>query len=252
MAVRQIIEIDHELCDGCGDCVTACAEGAIQLIDNKATLVRDAYCDGLGACLGDCHAGAISVVEREAEGFDEEAVAAHLAETVGRSPTPARMPVLGSANPGSGTCPGSQTQALNPAIEKKSGDAPVSQLSHWPVQLHLVPSNAPFLEGASLLLAADCVPVAAAGFHERFLHGHELAIACPKLDSNQGLYIDKLVSMIDNAGIRSIHVVVMEVPCCGGLVRLVQQAASRARSSIPVVCTVVATDGSIRRSRLPV
>lgn len=253
MAVRQIIEIDQELCDGCGDCVSACAEGAIQLIDGKATLVRDSYCDGLGACLGDCHAGAINIIEREADGFDEEAVAVHL-EEIGRahSPTTA-LPSLDLVNPtmaaSAGGCPGSRTRVFEPqpeAGELGDADAP-SQLRHWPVQLHLVPPTAPFLAGAKLLMAADCVPFAAAGFHQRFLAGHALAIACPKLDSNQDVYLNKLVTMIDETGIESIHVMVMEVPCCGGLVRLVQQALKLAERKVPVRCTVIATDGGVKQ-----
>ncbi|MEE4272198.1 MAG: 4Fe-4S dicluster domain-containing protein [Thermoanaerobaculales bacterium] len=253
MAVRQIIEIDQELCDGCGDCVSACAEGAIQLVDGKATLVKDSYCDGLGACLGDCHTGAITIIERDADGFDEDAVAAHL-EKIGRAPAPkGALPSLDLISPittgPAGGCPGSATRSFDPPApegrEAVGGEA--SQLRHWPVQLHLVPPTAPFLTDSDLLLAADCVPFAAAGFHRRFLAGHSLAIACPKLDSNQQVYLDKLVTMIDQTGIRSIHVMVMEVPCCGGLVRLVRQAVEQASRSLPVRCTVIATDGGVKQ-----
>ncbi|HSN57428.1 MAG TPA: 4Fe-4S dicluster domain-containing protein [Candidatus Sulfomarinibacteraceae bacterium] len=254
MAVRDIIEIDQERCDGCGDCVSACAEGAIQLVDGKARLVRDSYCDGLGACLGDCPQGAITIVRREAESFDEAAVAAHLSATrppVAAPTAPApTLGVIGQAVAGhGGGCPGTRSRTFEPLPVRPAGDgaASASQLRHWPVQLHLVPPTAPFFQGADVLLAADCVPFALAGFHERFLAGCSLAIACPKLDTNQEIYLDKLTAMIDTAGVRSIHVVVMEVPCCGGLVRLVEQARRRASRQIPVRCTVVGVDGEVRR-----
>jgi NAD-dependent dihydropyrimidine dehydrogenase PreA subunit len=253
MAVRQIIEIDEELCDGCGDCVSACAEGAIQLVDGKAKLVRDSYCDGLGACIGDCHTGAITIVEREAEGYDENEVAVHLTK-IGRghdgTPTPRPLNVL---NPtiagGGGGCPGSRATTFQPPPVDAAGDVPVvaSQLRHWPIQLHLVPPTAAFFHGADVLLAADCVPFAVGGFHEHYLTGHSLAIACPKLDHNQEIYLEKIVAMIDGAGIASMHVMVMEVPCCSGLVRLVDEARKRASRQVPVRCTVIGVDGGVRR-----
>jgi NAD-dependent dihydropyrimidine dehydrogenase PreA subunit len=252
MALRQIIEIDEDLCDGCGDCVSACAEGAIQLIDGKARLVSDIYCDGLGACIGDCHVGAIKIIEREAGGFDEDAVAAHLLKT-GRThvPVPVARPlsVVNSMHTGGGGgCPGSRTQTLRPAPVASKGEIPVasSQLLNWPIQLHLVPPTAPFFQGADVLLAADCVPFAVGDFHQRYLAGHSLAIACPKLDQNQEIYLDKLVAMIDTAEIGSIHVMVMEVPCCSGLVRLVDEARKQAVRDVPIRCTVIGTDGGIR------
>jgi NAD-dependent dihydropyrimidine dehydrogenase PreA subunit len=253
MAVRQIIEIDEELCDGCGDCVSACAEGAIQLIDGKAKLVKDSYCDGLGACIGDCHVGAISIIEREAEGFDEEAVAEHLI-TIGRAPEhPPAAPPIAIVNPtmagGGGGCPGSRAQTLQPAPVVAKGEIPqsTSQLRHWPIQLHLVPPTAPFFQGSDVLLAADCVPFAVPDFHQRYLAEHSLAIACPKLDTNQEIYLEKLVAMIDVARVSSIHVMVMEVPCCSGLVRLVDQARKRASRGIPIRCSVIGTDGAVRQ-----
>lgn len=252
MAVRQIIEIDEDLCDGCGDCVTACAEGAIQLIDGKAKLIKDSYCDGLGACIGDCHVGAIKIIERNADGFDEEAVALHLKQ-IGREhePAPVTRP-LNIMNPisggGGGGCPGSRAQTLQPAPSPAAGgESPVaSQLAHWPIQLHLVPPTAPFFQGADVLLAADCVPFAVSDFHQRYLAGHSLAIACPKLDHNQEVYLEKLVAMIETARIASMHVMVMEVPCCSGLVRLVDEARKRASRQVPIRCTVIGTDGGVR------
>lgn len=254
MAVRQIIEIDDELCDGCGDCVSACAEGAIQLVDGKAKLVRDSYCDGLGACIGDCHTGALKIIEREADAFDEEAVTAHL-EALGKaepavlraSPLNLIQPAVGGGS--GGGCPGARAQALQPSKFVDRGEAAeqTSQLRHWPIQLHLVPPTAPFFHGADVLIAADCVPFAVPGFHRRYLSDHSLAIACPKLDSNQDVYLDKLVTMIDSAQVASIHVMVMEVPCCGGLVRLVEEARRRACREIPVTCTVIGVDGGVRQ-----
>lgn len=254
MAHRDIIEIDEDLCDGCGDCVSACAEGAIQLIDGKAKLVRDSYCDGLGACIGDCHTGALTIVKRDTEAFDEAAVALHLTK-IGRSahsaPAPARpLNVVNSPMAaGGGGCPGSRAQTLQPTPVATDGERPpaASQLRHWPIQLHLVPPTAPFFQGADVLLAADCVPFAVADFHQRFLADHSLAIACPKLDSNQEIYLEKLVAMIDGAGVSSIHVMVMEVPCCSGLVRLVDEARKRASRPVPVKCSVIGTNGGVVR-----
>jgi len=254
MAVREIIQIDEELCDGCGDCVTACAEGAIQLIDGKAKLISDSYCDGLGACLGDCPQGAITIIQRDADRFNEEAVAVHLASLGAahdRAPAPPVLPINVVEQPmggHGGGCPGSRAQTLQPALMVNKGEIPVagSQLRHWPIQLHLVPPTAPFFEGADVLLAADCVPFAVGDFHQRYLADHSLAIACPKLDHNQEIYLEKIVSMIDAAQIASMHVMVMEVPCCSGLVRLVDEARKRASRHVPIRCTVIGTDGGVR------
>jgi NAD-dependent dihydropyrimidine dehydrogenase PreA subunit len=249
MAIREVIEIDEKLCDGCGDCVTACAEGAIEIIDGKARLVSDVYCDGLGACLGHCPQGALTVIEREAESFDEEAVERRLADVrTGSHATDrpmmhvvARSPAMG------GGCPGSRAQMHEPTAPPPSapGCGPASQLRHWPVQLHLVPPTAPFFQDVDVLLAADCVAFAVGDFHQRFLAGNSLAIACPKLDTNQEIYIQKLVAMIDQAKIKSLKVMVMEVPCCGGLVRLVEEALHRAQGTVPVECLVVGTQGAL-------
>jgi NAD-dependent dihydropyrimidine dehydrogenase PreA subunit len=250
MAVREVIEIDESLCDGCGDCVPACAEGAIAIVDGKAKLVSDVYCDGLGACLGHCPTGALKVIEREADAFDEAAVEAHLSnQRMTRETIPPRQNLGVIGQPlagGGGGCPGSRPQTIEPAAPvPTTGSGSGSQLRHWPVQLHLVPPTAPFFEGADVLLAADCVAFAVGDFHQRFLNGHSLAIACPKLDTNQEIYLDKLRSMIDDAGIRSLKVMVMEVPCCGGLVGLVEEAARRARSKVPIQCLVVSTRGAV-------
>jgi len=248
MALRDIVEIDQELCDGCGLCVTACAEGAIAIVDGKARLVSEIYCDGLGACLGECPQGAIQVVKRESQPFDEEAVARHLASAKGgpRS-TVTPLPVMvGGVGHAHGGCPGSRAQAFAaPPTGGATASEESSQLGHWPVQLHLVSATAPFFAGADVLLAADCVAYAVGGFHGRFLAGRSLAIACPKLDSHQEVYLDKIRTMVEEAGIRSLTVMVMEVPCCGGLVRLVQQAVSGAGRTLPVTCLVVGVRGEV-------
>jgi NAD-dependent dihydropyrimidine dehydrogenase PreA subunit len=251
MAVREVIEIDEQLCDGCGDCVTACAEGAIAIIDGKARLISDVYCDGLGACLGHCPQGALKVIEREAEAFDERAVEDHLAKLRTQKQPASSPPMMSVVSQpmmsGGGGCPGSRPQMHQPAAPSPTTacDGPTSQLRHWPVQLHLVPPTAPFFQNQDVLLAADCVAFAVGDFHQRFLAGSSLAIACPKLDSNQEIYLQKLVTMIDEAEIRSLKVMVMEVPCCGGLVRLAEEAVRQAQRDVPVECLVVGTQGHI-------
>jgi len=251
MPVRDLIVIDEERCDGCGDCVSACAEGAIAIVDGKARLVSDSYCDGLGACLGHCPQGAITVTRREGAAFDEAAVARHLAAggPATAPATPLGMQVLAQPGPGVG-CPGSRPQLMprDGGAPSVAGD-PTSQLRHWPVQLHLVPSTAAFFQNADVLLAADCVAFAVGDFHRRYLSGRSLAIACPKLDSNQEIYLSKLVAMIDEAKIRSLQVMVMEVPCCGGLLRLAAEAVRRAQRTVPLECLVVATDGRLLGQR---
>jgi len=250
MPVRDVVEIDEELCDGCGDCVTACAEGAIKIIDGKARLISDSYCDGLGACLGHCPQGAITVIRRDADDFDEEAVQVHL-ETLDPQAPPglAALPLMQEQAAGP-SCPGARSQSWAPAGASSPADsAAPSQLRQWPIQLHLVPPTAPFFRDADVLLAADCVAFAVGSFHTQHLNGHALAIACPKLDSHQEIYIEKLTSMIDDAGIRSLDVMVMEVPCCSGLLRLVQELKARAQRDLPLRCVVVGVRGDILAER---
>jgi len=248
MPVREVIFIDDALCDGCGNCVTACAEGAIAIVDGTARLISDSYCDGLGACLGHCPQGAITIVRREAPDFDEQAVARNLAKRA--IPEPATIPgpglngVSSVTGPGGG-CPGSRPRVLEPAAVAGAAVGSASQLRHWPVQLHLVPPTAAFFRDADVLLAADCVAFALGDFHRTHLAGRSLAIACPKLDSHQEVYLAKLVAMIDEARIRSLRVMVMEVPCCGGLVRLVEQALRTTRRPLAADCLVVGTGGRI-------
>ncbi len=243
MVLREIVEIDEELCDGCGLCVPACAEGAIAIVDGTARLVSEIYCDGLGACLGHCPRGAITVVKREAPGFDEEAVARHRSGDAPR-PAAARLVELSSARPEplapGGGCPGSRAQAWKP--DKTPGTG-CSALAQWPVQLHLLPPQAPFLRGKELVVAAACSAFAAGDFHLRFLEGRAIAIACPKLDTNQEVYLEKLAAMASGGGITGIHVVIMEVPCCSGLLRLVEGAMDRVGATIPVRRTVLGIRG---------
>jgi len=235
MAVREIIRIDESLCDGCGECVPACAEGAIAVVDGTARLVGEILCDGLGACLGHCPQGAISLERRDADPFDETAVTAHLARRERSTPVTARPGLLPTAV--ATGCPGSRATV-------PSGD-----LGQWPVQLHLIPPSAVFLQDADVVLAADCVAFACSRFHDEILTGRALAIGCPKLDHGQEMYLDKLIAMIDHARIRSLEVVVMEVPCCGGLVRLVETATRAAVFQVPLTVTTVGIDGRLRSRR---
>jgi NAD-dependent dihydropyrimidine dehydrogenase PreA subunit len=254
MAMRKIVKIDEDKCDGCGLCVPSCAEGAIRIVDGKARLVADNLCDGLGACLGDCPQDAITIEEREAADFDESAVAEHLAAPADERPLPfpAAAPREGAAFSG---CPGTRVQRFAPA-DGDAPDAPAagggsapgdgprpSRLRQWPIQLHLVPPTAPFLQGADLLLAADCTAFAVGGFHDSFLRGRALAVACPKLDQAQERYLEKLVAMIDHAQINTLTVAVMEVPCCGGLVQLATEAARRAERRVPVKRVLIGLQG---------
>ncbi len=232
MVMRDVVRIDEAKCDGCGLCVGACAEGAIALVDGKARLVAESYCDGLGACLGRCPQGAITVERVEALPFDEAAVA--------HRPRPAAPAAVKPAG-GFSACPGSRPVSFAAPAPPRGQDVACrpSALRHWPVQLHLVAPAAPYFQGADVLLAADCVAYAVGDFHRDHLAGRSLVIACPKLDTHQEVYVDKLVAMIDVGKIASLTVMVMEVPCCGGLVllaRLANERASRrcrSRSSSP-------------------
>ena len=215
MALRNIVKIDEEKCDGCGQCVNACAEGAIKIIDGKAKLVSEMYCDGLGACIGHCPQDAITVEKREAEEFDEEATKKHLAE---------QQVVEKCAD---FACPGLKAQELRGKDEAaKSAAAVPSQLSHWPVQLKLVSPHAPYFADADLLLVADCVPFAMGHFHTKFLKDHSIAVGCPKLD-NAEFYIDKLAEILKASKLRSLTVIHMEVPCCFGLTHIAREAIAR-------------------------
>lgn len=240
MAVRNIVKIDEEKCTGCGQCVTACAEGAIKIVNGKAKLVSDTYCDGLGACLGHCPEDAITVEQREAAPFDEEATKAYLASQEKEAP-PA-------------VCPGLASHLFDEpkdAGEKAEVPAGPSQLGHWPVQLKLVARTAPYFADADLLLVADCVPVAVADFHQKFLKGRAVAMGCPKLDDAQ-FYIEKLADILQANTIRSLTVVHMEVPCCSGLTRVAREAIAACGKNMPFEDVTVGLRGDvIARETIP-
>ncbi len=258
MALRPMVLIDEELCNGCGDCVPSCAEGAIQIIDGKAKLVADNLCDGLGACLGDCPEGAISVVDREAVEFDEAAVEDHLQDLKKEeslkhaAAAPAATPHGHSDGEAPCGCPGSLMQmfdepsdAAPAAVGPGDGASAPSALRQWPIQLHLVSPMAPYFEGADVLLAADCCAFSMGDFHTNHLQGKSLAVACPKLDQGQDVYLQKLVAMIDQAKINTLTVMIMEVPCCAGLVQLATQAASSAGRKVPLKKLTVGLKGDV-------
>jgi NAD-dependent dihydropyrimidine dehydrogenase PreA subunit len=262
--IRDIVIIDEDKCDGCGLCVPACAEGAIQMVDGKAKLSADNLCDGLGACLGHCPQDAIKVIKREADEFDEEAVEAHLKETApeklgafhaehkqapagGGCPSAQVQNFAKPAAPTGGGCPSARLMNFDSKPEQESsqeGQRP-SELRQWPVQLHLVPPTAPFFQGADVVLAADCAPFALADFHKDILKDKALAIACPKLDDTSP-YVDKITAMITQSGIKSLTVVLMEVPCCGGLLAMAKQAIANSGVDLPLETIVVGIQGDIK------
>ena len=223
-ALRKIVRIDEEKCNGCGICVPACAEGALQIVDGKAKLISEKYCDGLGACLGECPQGAITIEERAAEEFDEEAVKHYLEE---KEHIVEGLPCGCS----SATVTEFERQAVT-GVSPGDATSQPSMLSHWPVQLTLVPPAAPFLHEADLVLAADCVPFAYAGFHRDFLSGHSLLVACPKLDDFQA-HQNKLTDILRHSQVKSVTAVHMEVPCCSGLVHMAKQAIHSSGKDIP-------------------
>ena len=285
---RQIIKIDEALCNGCGDCVPSCAEGAIQMIDGKARLVSDLMCDGLGACLGECPVGAIAIETREAEPYREDiviaemvkkghnTVLAHLrhlddhgeqgyfdqavavlraqADTLG-FPLDTVLDQIEAAKAPQhahehGQCPGAQARAFSrPDAPASDAGAVPSALRQWPIQLHLVNPLAPYFRETHVLVAADCVAYALGDFHQRHLAGRSLVIACPKLDTGMDVYVDKIRRLADEAKISQLTVMIMEVPCCGGLVSVVRQALERAERKVPVTVTVVGIEGNILREQ---
>jgi NAD-dependent dihydropyrimidine dehydrogenase PreA subunit len=274
---RKIIKIDHDACTGCGNCIPNCPEGAIQMIDGKARLISDLFCDGLGACLGTCPVGAISIEEREAEPYDEarvmeniisqgpNVIRAHMehlrdhnqadylrqaADVLARksldNPLRKAEKPMGAVHQG---CPGSRSMKFDTPAARSEADAASrpSQLTHWPLQLHLMSPSAPQYEGADVLLSADCVAYAAGDFHRDYLKGKALAIACPKLDDGQDEYVDKIRALIDEAKINTLTVVIMQVPCCSGLLRLATEAAAAAKRKVPVKCIVIGLGGDVLR-----
>ena len=245
MAKRKIIEIDEDKCNGCGACVTQCAEGALQIIDGKAKVVNDVFCDGLGACIGECPTDALKIEERDAPEFDEEAVMEH--EKHGKKEEPVGIEPCG--------CPSHNPMILTATQAKskhaKRGGRPSAELppelTNWPVQWRLVTPSMPFFKGKDILIAADCVPFAYRDFHGKFLTGKPVIIGCPKLDDAQG-YLDKLTDIFKDGTPKSVTLVHMEVPCCHGLQRIVDEAVKRSGKNIPVKTTVVGIKGHIIRS----
>jgi ferredoxin len=278
---RKIITIDNDRCTGCGLCIPNCPEGAIQLIDGKARLISDLFCDGLGACLGHCPEGAITLEEREAEAYDEprvmeniiqagpntiQAHLEHLRDHGQKEFLAQALQVLkqkGLPNPlettavrptgghhghgGGGGCPGARAMSFEKPAEEAPPEQGIrpSQLTHWPVQLHLISPQAPHFQGSDLLLAADCTAFSLGDFHKNFLKGKTLVIACPKLDEGQETYVEKIKVLIDEAKINTLTVLIMQVPCCSGLLRLAKEAASEAARKVPIKCVVVGLQGTI-------
>lgn len=269
--LREIIKIDEELCNGCGECVPACHEGALQVIDGKVRLISDLFCDGLGACIGHCPEGALTIEKREAEPYDEKKVMdyivkggpnvikAHLEHLIDHNEldyvTEAveylnehsiPLPELKKEKTEYSGCPGSQEMSIeNNKIEEYENGKRKSHLTQWPIQLHLVQPQAQYYKNSHLLLAADCCGFSYPDFHKDFLKEKSLAIACPKLDSNKQVYLDKLITMIEHSNLSAITVLVMQVPCCSGLLQMAQQAIEFTGISIPVYVTVIGIDGTI-------
>lgn len=289
MVMREIINIDEELCTGCGECIPNCPEGALQIIDEKARLVSDLFCDGLGACVGHCPTDAMTVEKRDCEPYEERTVMenivkagpntvkahllhlkdhgaheyfqeaiAYLRENgmdIPEGVIPQPHPPASGADgrpPIPCACPGSAEQDFRDKDQcvEEGGTAEVvgkieSQLRQWPIQMHLISPNAPYYQGADVLLAADCVAFAIGGFHRDFLKGKSLAIACPKLDAGQDMYVEKIKSWFEDAKINTLTVLMMQVPCCGGLLRLAEEAAKRSSRKVPIKYIIVNLQGEI-------
>lgn len=284
--IRDVVKIDEELCNGCGQCVPGCHEGALQVIDGKARLINDLLCDGLGACIGHCPQGAITIEKREAEPYDEKKVM-QLMMTQGKNTIAAHLKHLKDHNEfgffkegirylnerkleldfsldelltelsdqknhshqqscGS-ACPGTREKSFTPGNLSMTTDVNEihSELRQWPVQLHLLNPQAGYFQNADLLIAADCSAFAVGNFHRKFLRGKTLAIACPKLDSNLEAYVEKISAMIDLAHLNTITVLMMEVPCCNGLFKIVQMAVQKSSKKVPVKAIVVSNQGEV-------
>ena len=281
MTKRKIVKINEEKCTGCGLCIPNCPEGAIQIIDGKARPVSDIFCDGLGACLGHCPEGAITTEEREAEPYDEKktmeniikagknTIIAHLKHLKDHKETGYLKEAMeflekkgievdlketecGCTHEPHYACPGAQMKDFSDEKKETTEErgSRISQLKHWPIQLHLVPPYAPYFQGKDVLLVADCVGYSIGDFHKDFLKGHSLIIACPKLDTNQEIYLDKLVKLIDGAKINTLTVMTMEVPCCSGLLGLAKKAAEKAVRKISIKSIMVGIKGDILKEEL--
>jgi len=248
--VRKIIKIDEELCDGCGQCTPDCAEGSLKIVDGKAKLVADKLCDGLGACIGSCPTGALKIIEREADEFDEEAVEEYLAEEKKKT----GVKVTTNLDCG---CASTHIQSLKPPPPTttdspcKTANAPTqlpkpqqgdSALTHWPVQIRLIPAHAPFLQNAHLLVAADCTAIAAKRFQEKYLEGKTVMMGCPKFDDADS-YVQRFAEIINTCNLKSLTVLIMEVPCCSAMNVIIQKAIERAGKTVPVEQVTISTRG---------
>lgn len=283
--IREIVKIDEDLCNGCGDCVPSCHEGALQIIDGKARLISDLMCDGLGACLGHCPQGAIEIEKREAEAYNETSVMDMMVEK-GENTVIAHMKhlkehnetgflkeavrylksneaslnfdvnqVIGKVHNSSqlhdnseGGCPGSRIMSFDPKSATVNNSTLVSgqsELRQWPVQMHLINPSAEYFQNSDVVLAADCVAYTLGNFHSKYLKGKSLAIACPKLDTGQEIYIEKIKRLIDEAQINTLNVMIMQVPCCGGLLQMAKSAVDQASRKVPVKAIVVGIEGEI-------
>ena len=256
MIKREIIKIDEEKCNGCGVCIPNCPEGALQVIDGKARLISDIYCDGLGACIGHCPLGAISTEEREAEEYNEKKVMRENIIKAGKNTIIAHLKHLkdhGETGYLQDAMAVLKEKGIDIILDEENGnkieesERRTSQLNQWPIQLHLVPPNAPYFQGKDVLLVADCVGYALGDFHKEYLKNKSLVIACPKLDSDQDIYLQKLTSMINDAKINTLTVMIMEVPCCRGLLYLAQKAGENASRKIPIKVIIVSIKGEILR-----
>ncbi len=274
---RKIVKIDEDLCNGCGLCIPNCQEGALQIIDGKARLISDLFCDGLGACLGHCPEDAITIEEREAEPYDERTVMAMIVPQ-GENTIKAHLHhlkdhgemlyygqaveylkekniIINQNNTNTMEkkspcgCPGSQELDLrNEVKEETENSAKVfSQLRQWPIQMHLINPQASYFHNADVLIAADCTAFAMGSFHPEIMKGKAIAIGCPKLDSDMEIYIEKITAMVDQSKINTLTVAIMEVPCCGGLLRIAQQAVEKATRKVPIKLIVLGINGDIKK-----
>lgn len=234
--IRKIIKIDEEKCDGCGLCVPACPEEALQIINGKAKLVKESFCDGLGACLGECPRGAITIEERAADEFDQAAVKHYLAQ---------EKPATEEHHFACPSVAVKQFEKKEAEVTEKEAASSPSMLSHWPIQLTLVPPTAPFLHGADLMLVADCVPFAYADFHQDFLQGRALLVACPKLDDFPA-HLSKLAEILRQSEVKSLTVMIMEVPCCFGLVQMAKQAIALSGKDILLKTLTIGVRGELK------
>lgn len=237
---RKIIEIDEALCTGCGQCIVDCAEAALEIINGKAKLIADKYCDGLGACMAGCPTGALQIIERTADDFDEEAVEELLASKKAAEAASAPQPC---------GCPSAKLQSFQPQTPCQQANKPLSMagssaLSHWPVQIRLVPPSAPFLQNADLLIAADCAPIAFAGFHQEFLHDRVVMMGCPKFDDGTA-YVQKFTDVFNSAAIKSLTIAIMEVPCCQNMKNIVGAALKQSGKEIAAEVVTISTRGEI-------